>query len=272
MLFLQLMMIMMAFFILLSAISVIMDEKRLKALNSIAGAFNLLPAGANLTEGKGASMPSRELGSTKEAKKRTAKNLTKVAKMLGKGKAMTVLPLGKDSVRVRLQDQILFKQGQVTLNANIRSLIASIAEVLKQPEIQTIIIEGHTGKTQMQGKGAMDNWELSAARAMHIFLEMEKHNIPKSKMVAAGMGDTHPLPASETKGNEAMNRRVELIIRFRPTTAKPTTAGSNAPTAGSKAPTAGSKAPTAGSKAPTAGSKAPTAGSKAPTASPPGGS
>lgn len=220
MLFLQLMMIMMAFFILLSALSVIIEEKRMKALNSIAGAFNLLPEGANLTQGKGASMPSRELGSTQAATKRTAKNLTKVAKLLGESKAMTVLPLDKNTVRVRLQDKILFEPGKVELNANIRSLIASIAKILRQPEIQEIIIEGHTDKTPLRGKGAMGNWELSAARAMQIFLELEKHDISKSKMVASGMGDTQPLPASETRGNEALNRRVELIIRFRPTTSQ----------------------------------------------------
>jgi chemotaxis protein MotB len=235
MLFLQLMMIMMAFFILLSAISVIIEEKRVKAMNSIAGAFNLLPAGANLSQGKGESMPSMELGSTEAATKRTAKNLTNVAKLLGAGKAMTVLPLDKNTVRVRLQDQILFEPGKTELNSNIRTLIASIAEILRQPEIQEITIEGHTDKTPLRGKGAMGNWELSAARAMQIFLELTTHDIPKSKMVATGMGDTRPLPASETHGNEALNRRVELLIRFRPTTSQETqstTADSNTPTSG----------------------------------------
>ncbi len=233
MLFLQLMMIMMAFFILLSALSVIIDEKRMKALNSIAGAFNLMPAGANLTQGRGASMPSRELGSTQAATKRTAKNLTNVAKLLGDGKTMQVLPLDKSTVRVRLQDQILFEPGKTELHADIRSLIVSIAKILNQPEIQEIVIEGHTDRTPLRGKGAMGNWELSAARAMQIFLELAKHDIPKSKMVAAGMGDTQPLPASETHGNEALNRRVELLIRFRPTTSQEvqsTATDSNTPT------------------------------------------
>lgn len=66
----------------------------------------------------------------------------------------------------------------------------------------------------------MGNWELSAARAMQIFLELAKYGIPRSKLVATGMGDTRPLPISETGGDEAMNRRVELLIRFRPTTSQ----------------------------------------------------
>lgn len=232
MLFLQLMMIMMAFFILLSALSIIVEEKRLKALDSIAGAFSLLPKGANLTEGSGASMPSRELGANNAASYRTAKELTSVAKLLGVGEAMHVLPLDKSTVRVRLSEQILFKPGQITLNPGIRSLLASMAKILHLPEIQEITIEGHTDKTPVMGNGAMGNWELSAARAMQIFLELEKHDIPKSKLVATGMGDTRPLPVSETGGDEGKNRRVEILIRFRPTTSR--NAQTSAPDAAAK--------------------------------------
>jgi len=220
MLFLQLMMIMMAFFILLSALSIIVEEKRLKALDSVAGAFSLMPAGMNLTQGSGASTPGSNLGTSSAAISRTAKTLTYVAKRLGAGKAIHVLPLDKSTVRVRMQEQILFKPGQIVLNPDVRSLITSMAEILNQPEIQEITIEGHTDKTPVSSNGSMGNWELSAARAMQIFLELAKHDIPRSKMVSSGMGDTRPLPVSETDGNEAMNRRVELLIRFRPTTSK----------------------------------------------------
>ena len=235
MLFLQLMMIMMAFFILLSALSVIIDEKRMQALDSIAGAFNLLPAGANLSQKHGPSMPSREVGATNIATKRTAKNLTNVAKLLGVGNAMHALPLDKTTVRVRMQNRILFKPGQIELNASARSIITSMAKILRQPEIQEITIEGHTDRTPLHGKGAMGNWELSAARAMQIFLELAKHGIPKSKLVATGMGDTRPLSTSETHGNEALNRRVELLIRFRPVT----TQGAQVIAPGSSTPTSG---------------------------------
>ena len=220
MLFLQLMMIMMAFFILLSALSIIIEEKRLKALDSIAGAFSLMPSGANLTPGEGAPMPSRQLGADQAATYRTAKSLTNVAKLLGMNDAIEILPLDKRTVRVRMREHILFAPGKTRLSNRARELIAQIATIMLQPEIQEITIEGHTDKTPVRGEGAMGNWELSAARAMQIFLELERYDIPKSKLIAAGMGDTQPLPISETGGNEAMNRRVELMIKFRPTTSK----------------------------------------------------
>jgi len=220
MLFLQLMMIMLAFFILLSSIAVIVQDKRMKALNSLAGAFSLMPAGANLNKGKGASIPSREIGAENATVMHTAKDLTKVAKLLGMGHAIHVLPLDKNRVLVRLPERILFEPGQVKLSAKIISFLNILADILRRPEIQEIIIEGHTDETPSRGSLFASNWELSAARAMQIFHKLATMGIPKSRMTVAGMGDAHPLPATGSKEDSVKNRRVELLIRFHPVTGK----------------------------------------------------
>ncbi len=220
MLFLQLMMIMLAFFILLSSLAVIVEEKKLKALNSLAGAFSLMPAGANLAQGKGQSIPSREIGAKNSARMRTAKDLSKVARLLGVSNSIHVLPLDKNRVLVRLSEQLLFEPGQVELNSKINSLLKVLADILRRPEILEITIEGHTDDKPSAGSRFASNWELSAARAMQVFHKLADQNIPKSRMVVAGMGDTHPLPSTETQGDSAKNRRVELLIRFLPTTTR----------------------------------------------------
>ncbi|MFQ5355116.1 MAG: OmpA family protein [Mariprofundaceae bacterium] len=232
MLFLQLMMIMMAFFILLTSISTIVDEKRVLALGSIAGAFSLFPSGANLDEGDGPSMPNREHGGQNPASKRTAKDLTEIAKLLGMGDAVHVLPLDKNSVRVRLQEKILFQPGRVNLNPETTHFLSLLASLLQKPEIQEITIEGHTDGTPSKSKIYPSNWELSAARAMQVYHAFAGEGIVKTKMVVAGMGDTQPLSASETKGSLALNRRVEIQIRFRPTsssTTRPVSEGKQQP-------------------------------------------
>jgi len=220
MLFLQLMMLMMAFFILLSSLSVVVEERRQKALNSLAGAFNLMPSGANLSKGHGQSIPSREIGGAKSATKRTAKDLTEVARLLGLGHAIHVLPLDKSRVVVRMEEQLLFGPGEVHLRPHVAALLNVMTDILKRPEIQTITIEGHTDESPTHGLRYASNWELSAARAMQVFRALAARGVPASHMIVAGMGDTRPLPASQTHGNAAINRRVELLIRFRPTTSK----------------------------------------------------
>ena len=220
MLFLQLMMIMMAFFILLSSIATIVEEKKHKALDSLAGAFSIMPSGANLSEGKGQSIPSREIGATNAASMRTAKALTDVSKLLGMGEAVHVLPLDKDKVLVRFPERILFGPGQVELSPKFTPFLNLLSEILRQPEIREIIIEGHTDEMPSASTRFANNWELSAARAMQVFQKLADQRIPKSRMVAAGMGDAHPILVTEIKGDNAQNRRVELLIRFLPTTVK----------------------------------------------------
>jgi len=219
-LFLQLMMIMLAFFILLSSLAVIVEEKRRTALDSLAGAFSLMPAGANLSKGHGQSIPSQEIGATNTATMRTAKDLTNIAKVLGMGEAIHVLPLDKSTVLVRLPEKILFAPGQVTLDPTIISFIDILGDVLRQPGIQDITIEGHTDETPLRGNRFASNWELSAARAMQVFHRLAERGVPKSHMIVAGMGDAHPLPSSNMNENPASNRRVELLIRFHPTTTR----------------------------------------------------
>lgn len=217
-LFLQLMMIMMAFFILLSSLAVIVEEKRLKALNSLAGAFNLMPAGANLSKGRGQSIPSQDVGATTASSIRTAKELTRLAKELGLGEAMHALPLDKNSVLVRLSERITFQRGGTELDPRILPLLARLAELLKGPEIQSLTIEGHTDNIPIRSRRYASNWELSAARAMRVFQWFAEHGIPRNIMTVAGMGDSRPL----SREDRSMNRRVELLIRFHPTTSKNT--------------------------------------------------
>jgi len=220
MLFLQLMMIMMAFFILLSSMATIVEERRHKALNSLAGAFSIMPSGANLSEGKGQSIPSREIGAENAATMRTAKALTDVAKLLGMDKAVHVLPLDKDKVLVRFPERILFEPGQIKLSSQVSSYLELLSDLLRQPEIREITIEGHTDEEPSENPLFASNWELSAARAMQVFHKLAEQRVPKSRMVVAGMGDAHPPPLDINKDDSEQNRRVELLISFLPTTVK----------------------------------------------------
>ncbi|MDX8384834.1 MAG: OmpA family protein [Ghiorsea sp.] len=215
-LFLELMMQMLAFFILLTSIAVIVEERRQAAIGSLAGTFSPLPKGANLTEGKGPSMPARDIVDGNRAPKRTAKELTDIAKELGLGDALHALPLDQDSVRVRFPENIAFATGQIDISRDLYPLMDKLANVFQRPEVIEIRIEGHTDDTPIRGSLFPSNWELSAARAMSFFHAMSYRGVPNGRMIAAGMGDKHPI-----KGAPALSRRVEIVLKFRPVTASP---------------------------------------------------
>jgi len=215
-LFLELMMQMLAFFILLTSIAVIVDERRLAAIGSLAGTFSPLPKGANLTDGNGPSMPARDIVEGNRAPRRTAKELTQVARELGLGDAMHVLPLDQDKVRIRFPETIAFAPGQVAITPDMYPLIDRLANIFRKPEVIEIRIEGHTDDTPVRSALYPSNWELSAARAMRLFHALSERGVPNGRMIAAGMGDKHPVP-----GRPDLSRRVEIELKFRPVTVTP---------------------------------------------------
>jgi len=214
-LFLELMMQMLAFFILLTSMAVIVEEKRLAALGSLAGTFSPLPKGANLTEGKGPAMPARDIIDGSRAPKRTAKELTEVAKELGIN-GMNALPLGDRTVRVRFPEQIAFASGHVDLSPRSKPLMDKLGVIFSRPEVIEVRIEGHTDDKPIRSSIYPSNWELSAARAMSVFHALSERGVANGRMIVAGMGDQHPVA-----NHPELSRRVEIVLKFRPVTANP---------------------------------------------------
>ncbi|MES0371867.1 MAG: OmpA family protein [Mariprofundaceae bacterium] len=215
-LFLELMMQMLAFFILLTSLAVIVEEKRLAALGSLAGTFSPLARGANLSKGDGPAMPAREIVDGRRAPKRTAKELTDVAKMLGVEDSVNILPLDKDKVRIRFSEKIVFAQGQVDVTPTMTPLLDSMAAIFRRPEVIEIRVEGHTDAMPVSSSLYKSNWELSAARAMSVFHALAERGVANGVLIAAGMGGMHPIP-----NTPEMSRRVEIILKFRPVTDNP---------------------------------------------------
>jgi len=214
-LFLELMMQMLAFFILLTSYAVIVEDKRLAAMGSLAGTFNPLPRGANLSKGQGPALPTRDIVEGSTAPKRTAKELTDISKELGLEDSVTVLPLDEETVRVRFDEHIAFQPGQVELSAESLRLIDKLAVSFRRPEVIEVRIEGHTDDKPVRGATYPSNWELSATRAMSVFLALAERGVANTRMIAAGMGDKHPVA-----GRPDLDRRVDITLKFRPVTSK----------------------------------------------------
>jgi len=234
-LFLELMMQMLAFFILLTSMAVIVEEKRLAALGSLAGTFSPLARGANLSQGKGPAMPARDIIKGSRSPKRTAKELTEVAIALGID-GMNALPLDEDKVRVRLPERIAFASGHVDLSPASKPLMDKLGIIFSRPEVIEVRIEGHTDEKPMRSSLYPSNWELSAARAMSVFHALSARGVANGRMIVAGMGDKHPI-----ENQPDMSRRVEITLKFRPVTANAENSGSVRLSPGHRAAVAGPK-------------------------------
>jgi chemotaxis protein MotB len=76
-------------------------------------------------------------------------------------------------------------------------------------------VEGHSDRRPVGGRVFASNRELSAKRAVSVVDALAEGGVPPERLVAAGLGDTHPLDPADTPEAYRRNRRVELRVRER---------------------------------------------------------
>jgi len=77
-----------------------------------------------------------------------------------------------------------------------------------------IRIEGHTDNMPLTRNALYrDNWELSAARAQAIMIQLqERTGLPPSIFAIGGFGEFQPIGDNNTQAGREINRRVEIFI------------------------------------------------------------
>jgi chemotaxis protein MotB len=114
-------------------------------------------------------------------------------------------------IAVEIKTDILFPSASADIGDGARIILSDLAEVLR-PLDNTIRVEGHTDDRPIATAVFPSNWELSAARAARIVREFERAGIDPTRMVVAGMGEHHPVADNATVEGRTRNRRVALVI------------------------------------------------------------
>ncbi len=108
-------------------------------------------------------------------------------------------------------DEVLFGVGSADLSEEGRQLIGEIAPILASAP-NTIVIEGHTDDQPLDA-GGYSNWNLSTDRAVAVVeLLGESFGIDFGRLTATGYGEHRPLVPNDSDANRALNRRVEILI------------------------------------------------------------
>jgi chemotaxis protein MotB len=114
-------------------------------------------------------------------------------------------------VEVQIKTDILFPSGSAEIQPAAIEVLERLAAILAERPYP-IRIEGHTDNRPIRTAQFPSNWELSAARAARIVRLFEQHGIASSRMVVAGMGENRPLDDNGTEEGRNRNRRVALVI------------------------------------------------------------
>lgn len=212
--FADMMTLLLAFFVLLAAISTI-DPVKLQEMADSMGK----KVGKTRKEGK-----AMNLADVKAA----------VVKMMEQNKEMqqdVEVYTSRKGVTISISDKISFSSGSADLQPGIVGVLTKLVPTINAPGNRfPIIIEGHTDSDPVTGRIAEKfptNWELSAARAAAVVRKLIELNVSPLRLEATGLAEFAPReqPTSTLIDNrwireqnrspeaKAKNRRVEIIFK-----------------------------------------------------------
>ena len=113
-----------------------------------------------------------------------------------------------------LEAKLLFPSGSTVVNAEGKKALTDLANVIRDEQDITILVEGHTDTDPYKGSGAIkDNWDLSVMRATSVVRIMTREGqMSPDMLTAAGRGEHVPVADNSTREGKAKNRRIEIIL------------------------------------------------------------
>lgn len=126
-------------------------------------------------------------------------------------KDMLVIHRKSYGVEIELRTDILFPSGSATMSPVATGVLQQLAETLK-PLPYPMRVEGHTDNRPINTPTFPSNWELSAARAatvVHLFME---RGIDPTRLAVIGLGEFRPVADNTTAAGRNNNRRVMVVI------------------------------------------------------------
>lgn len=152
-----------------------------------------------------------------EQLQRAERQLNQIADRLSKSLA----PLVKQGVitvrrtelwiEVEINSDILFSTGSAALNAGARNTLGTLADVLLDAP-NGVRVEGHTDNLPIATAQFPSNWELSAARAASVVHLFADHGVQPQRLAMVGYGQFRPRESNDAPEGRNRNRRVMVII------------------------------------------------------------
>ncbi len=112
---------------------------------------------------------------------------------------------------ITFPSKVAFPPGRATLTPQMIRMLEKLPDWKNKP-VQIKVL-GHTDSRPIYSTRFHSNWELSAARAaavIEMLLALDK--IKQKQAMAVGLADTHPLDPRPTEEAYRKNRRVEILV------------------------------------------------------------
>lgn len=114
-------------------------------------------------------------------------------------------------IEVEINSDILFGTGSATLGVEARETLSKLADVLVDAP-NGVRVEGHTDSIPIATPQFPSNWELSAARAASVVHLFADHGLQPARLAMVGYGEFRPRENNSLADGRNRNRRVMVII------------------------------------------------------------
>ncbi|AKJ95005.1 flagellar motor protein MotD [Thioalkalivibrio versutus] len=114
-------------------------------------------------------------------------------------------------LEIEITSRLLFASGAATLNPQAEGLLQEVGGILA-PRVSRVHVEGHTDNVPIQTAIYPSNWELSSGRAAAVVSVFEEVGVDPENLVALGYGEHRPTASNDTAEGRAENRRVSIVV------------------------------------------------------------
>ena len=226
--------LLMAFFIVLYAISNT-DLRKFTALaQSVSAAFNVdvlqgtqaltVTSGQNVAPDAGTFDSGSGAVSTDYRAIRAG--LEDLAVSLGVQDRVSVSETS-EGILIRIGGSLLFESGRAVLDPTSTQLLDRIAELIR-PLPNHVRVEGHTDNVPPDGFLFPDNWALSAARARAVLDGLVARGVDPARLSTEAFAQYEPIASNDTEAGREKNRRVDIVLLYPAATGSPVASDSPA--------------------------------------------
>jgi chemotaxis protein MotB len=125
--------------------------------------------------------------------------------------AIELESLGQQII-IRIRENGSFPSGSSFLQPRFQPIVQQIGRMLVDIPGE-ISVSGHTDDFQVADELHLNNWDLSAKRAVSVASELIRApGFDRNRLVVMGYADTRPLVPNDSELNRRRNRRVEIAI------------------------------------------------------------
>jgi len=124
---------------------------------------------------------------------------------------LVVIRRTPDWLEIEIRTDILFSSGVARIAPQAQSVLENIAGILA-PFPNALRVEGYTDDKPISTPQFPSNWELSAARAASVARLFSDHGVAAQRLGIIGWGEVRPIADNSTEEGRNRNRRVMVVV------------------------------------------------------------